>query len=83
MGMYFVNNGSVTVKVNSKDVGRLENGNYFGEIALAMNSQRTADVFCEGTCELFELSRADLKQVPPFASCANQPLDSQSHFDLP
>lgn len=75
--MYFVNTGTVKVKVNSQDVGCLENGNFFGEIALTMTSQRTADVFCEGRCELFELSRSDFKQVsrPPAPAL---PLDSES-----
>jgi CRP-like cAMP-binding protein len=76
--MYFVNTGTVRVKVNSQDVARLDDGNFFGEIALTMTSQRTADVFCEGRCELFELSRADFKQVRPCSPASALPLDSQS-----
>jgi hypothetical protein len=63
MGMYFVNTGTVRVKVNSREVRCLDNGNFFGEIALTMTSQRTADVYCDSQCELFELSRSDFKQV--------------------
>ena len=75
--MYFVNTGTVKVKVNSRDVGSLDNGNFFGEIALTMTSQRTADVYCEGRCELFELSRSDFKQVNR-APAPAIPLDSES-----
>jgi len=63
MGMYFVNNGTVSVSVDDNPVGRLQYGDYFGEIALTMDSERTADVVSSGLCEVFEFTRSDLKQV--------------------
>eukprot|EP00282_Hemiselmis_andersenii_P025848 CAMPEP_0172003134 /NCGR_PEP_ID=MMETSP1041-20130122/3774_1 /TAXON_ID=464988 /ORGANISM="Hemiselmis andersenii, Strain CCMP439" /LENGTH=1107 /DNA_ID=CAMNT_0012656887 /DNA_START=292 /DNA_END=3609 /DNA_ORIENTATION=+ len=63
MGMYFVNNGTVSVSVDENPVGKLQFGDYFGEIALTMDSERTADVESTGLCEVFEFTRSDLKQV--------------------
>mmetsp|Transcript_52683 Transcript_52683/g.163477 ORF Transcript_52683/g.163477 Transcript_52683/m.163477 type:complete len:756 (-) Transcript_52683:147-2414(-) len=63
MGMYFINNGKCNVSVQGSQVAKLGYGDFFGEVALTMASQRTADVEAEGLVELFEFTRRDLKDV--------------------
>jgi len=63
MGMYFINNGTCDVSVSGNQVAKLAHGDYFGEVALTMASQRTADVQAQGLVEVFEFTRNDLKTV--------------------
>mmetsp|Transcript_58530 Transcript_58530/g.119711 ORF Transcript_58530/g.119711 Transcript_58530/m.119711 type:complete len:788 (-) Transcript_58530:49-2412(-) len=63
MGMYFVNDGTCSVNVAGNQVAKLGFGDFFGEVALTMASQRTANVEAQGLVELFELTRHDLKAV--------------------
>jgi len=68
--MYFVNSGTVQVIVNKAEVDRLSTGDFFGEIALTVSKQRTADVKSLGNVgangqseptELFQLLRTDFE----------------------
>mmetsp|Transcript_39548 Transcript_39548/g.61682 ORF Transcript_39548/g.61682 Transcript_39548/m.61682 type:complete len:520 (+) Transcript_39548:31-1590(+) len=73
--MYFINAGTVQVLVNDSEVDRLTTGDFFGEIALTVSKQRTADVIslgaagCHGprgnrpaeAVELFQLMRTDFE----------------------
>jgi len=68
--MYFVNSGTVQVIVNKAEVDRLSTGDFFGEIALTVSKQRTADVKSFGhvgangqsePTELFQLLRTDFE----------------------
>lgn len=63
MGMYFVNDGTCAVSVAGSQVAKLQYGDFFGEVALTMASQRTANVEAQGLVELFEFTRSDLKAV--------------------
>ena len=42
--MYFINSGTVQVFVDGNEVDRLTTGDFFGEVALTVSKQRTADV---------------------------------------
>mmetsp|Transcript_65940 Transcript_65940/g.162287 ORF Transcript_65940/g.162287 Transcript_65940/m.162287 type:complete len:475 (+) Transcript_65940:104-1528(+) len=73
--MYFINSGTVQVLVNGSEVDRLNTGDFFGEIALTVSKQRTADVKSLGAAgshgprnsgpaepvELFQLARTDFE----------------------
>eukprot|EP00285_Hemiselmis_virescens_P000685 CAMPEP_0173414886 /NCGR_PEP_ID=MMETSP1356-20130122/84563_1 /TAXON_ID=77927 ORGANISM="Hemiselmis virescens, Strain PCC157" /NCGR_SAMPLE_ID=MMETSP1356 /ASSEMBLY_ACC=CAM_ASM_000847 /LENGTH=478 /DNA_ID=CAMNT_0014377093 /DNA_START=39 /DNA_END=1472 /DNA_ORIENTATION=+ len=73
--MYFINSGTVQVLVNGSEVDRLNTGDFFGEIALTVSKQRTADVKSLGASgahgprstgpvepvELFQLNRTDFE----------------------
>ncbi len=56
--MFFITSGFVEVKVEPEPVG-LGPGDYFGEIALAFESRRTADVVTVDYCQFLELHRDD------------------------
>ena len=74
--MYFINAGTVQVFVNGNEVDRLTTGDFFGEVALTVSKQRTADVKSLGNSnahsktkgaaepvELFQLMRSDFEFV--------------------
>ena len=70
--MYFINSGTVQVFVNGNEVDRLTTGDFFGEVALTVSKQRTADVKSLGSTssskssksvELFQLMRSDFEDV--------------------
>jgi len=73
--MYFINSGTVQVFVNGNEVDRLTTGDFFGEVALTVSKQRTADVKSLGNTsahsksktsenvELFQLMRSDFEAV--------------------
>ena len=66
--MYFINSGTVQVFVNGNEVDRLTTGDFFGEVALTVSKQRTADVKSLGNSrgadvELFQLMRSDFEAV--------------------
>jgi calcium/calmodulin-dependent protein kinase I len=57
--MYFIFKGDCVVVSNGKQIDTLSTGDFFGEIALACDVRRTADVIATGTSnlQLYELSR--------------------------
>jgi len=67
---YLIRSGSV--KVLTKDIkqggaqvdlGCMEEGGFFGEVALLTDKPRTASVIAEGSAELMELTRADFESI--------------------
>jgi CRP-like cAMP-binding protein len=60
--MFFVMSGEVEVHVPPKGV-RLGAGSYFGEIALVMDTPRTATITAATASELLELGQTDLQRV--------------------
>lgn len=63
MSMYFVNSGACRVAVNSQDIATRKPGDFFGEMALTLVQDRMADVYADGTTELFELSRGNFNDI--------------------
>ncbi|KAL0883340.1 hypothetical protein ABMA27_016747 [Loxostege sticticalis] len=59
--LYFIHKGTVAIYSESgKEVCHLEDGDFFGEIALVMKDRfRTVNVVAVTNCELFRLSRED------------------------
>ena len=62
--MYFINRGAVQILDARGDVlNTLEEGGFFGEIALIMSQKRTATVRAITDCDLLMLHRQDLLRV--------------------
>jgi len=62
LGMYLVLGGQVSVSVGSTELARLLPGDFFGEIALFGEQERTADAFANGDTELIGFFRPDLEE---------------------
>eukprot|EP00293_Proteomonas_sulcata_P001654 CAMPEP_0184318784 /NCGR_PEP_ID=MMETSP1049-20130417/104801_1 /TAXON_ID=77928 /ORGANISM="Proteomonas sulcata, Strain CCMP704" /LENGTH=544 /DNA_ID=CAMNT_0026638673 /DNA_START=36 /DNA_END=1670 /DNA_ORIENTATION=- len=63
MSMYFINSGCCKVAVSGKEIAQRQGGDFFGELALTIVQERMADVYCDGTTELFELSRGNFNEI--------------------
>ncbi|KYQ60087.1 Potassium/sodium hyperpolarization-activated cyclic nucleotide-gated channel 4 [Trachymyrmex zeteki] len=63
--MYFIASGTVAIYTSTgKEVCHLEDGAYFGEIALVMlDERRVASVVAVEICELYRLDRADFTRT--------------------
>lgn len=56
--MYFVSNGTLSVKnARGETVSELEEGNFFGEVALVRETARTATIVATDFCELYTLDK--------------------------
>lgn len=62
LGMYLVISGQVMVSVDGVELARLLPGDFFGEVALFGEQQRTADAFANGDTELIGFFRPDLQE---------------------
>ena len=60
--MYFIVSGEVDVELAQAPV-RLGTGDFFGEIALLKESQRTATVIAVTECQLLTLEAADFRRL--------------------
>ncbi|ORY50734.1 camp-binding domain-like protein [Rhizoclosmatium globosum] len=61
--MYFIKSGTVDIRVESKVVASLKEGDFFGELALIANIPRTATAQATATCILYKLTRESLMQI--------------------
>ena len=61
--MWFVNQGSVAVEVNGKQVATLKAGTYFGELGLMLSQPRSACVRAFTDCMLLEWRSAEFFEV--------------------
>ena len=55
---YILKDGTAKVEADSKEVGQLKSGTYFGEMALLDDDHRKASVVATSDCECFVLERA-------------------------
>lgn len=60
-GMYFISAGAVEVSINDQKI-RLDQGAFFGEMALVDDARRNADVTAIDYCELLFLEKRDFNQ---------------------
>ena len=60
---YIVRSGQLEVLRGDHKVAQLASGDFFGEIALVRNTERTATVRCLTSCELTVLSRDDFQTL--------------------
>ncbi|KAJ3283011.1 anaphase-promoting complex subunit Hcn1 [Rhizoclosmatium sp. JEL0117] len=61
--MYFIKRGSVDIRIQSKTVSSLTDGDFFGELALIANIPRTATAQATATCVIYKLTRESLKKI--------------------
>ncbi len=62
LGMYLVLAGTVEIRLRERPLARLERGDFFGEVALFGEEERTAAAYAQGPCELAGLFRPDLEE---------------------
>ena len=60
---YILKEGSAKVLVGDKEVGSLEGGQYFGEMALLDDEVRKASVIAVSACECFALDRPTFNRI--------------------
>ncbi len=63
LGFYLVLSGAVVVRRGGDAINRIEQGGFFGEVALLEGTPRTADVFAEGRTVCLGLLRSDFKRL--------------------
>eukprot|EP01050_Picozoa_sp_SAG11_P003981 SAG11_NODE_241_length_11781_cov_8.401900_7_plen_378_part_00 len=72
---YVLRRGRCSVYVDQKHVANLEWGMGFGEVALVLETRRTATIIAATPCEVFRLSREDyqkaLNTLPPKAKISH------------
>jgi CRP-like cAMP-binding protein len=63
--IYFISRGEVEVTSNdgASRHGKLEDGDYFGDLSLILGEKRTASVRALTYCEIFVLSRDDFNRI--------------------
>lgn len=61
--MFIVHDGSVSVRVDTSEVARLEAGDFFGEMALLTGERRTADVIALTDVVAVEIAKDALQPV--------------------
>jgi CRP-like cAMP-binding protein len=60
--MYFISSGSVDVLTGAKPI-TLARGNFFGEMALVLDTTRQADVVASSYCHLLTLQAEDFQKL--------------------
>ena len=61
--LYILTSGEVEIIVDNKKVNNLNDGDYFGEIAIIADIKRTATVKCTSKCSTLKLSTKDFKEL--------------------
>jgi CRP-like cAMP-binding protein len=60
---YILKEGTAKVMIGGEEVGQLESGNYFGEMALLDDEVRKASVLATAACECFVLDRPTFNRI--------------------
>jgi CRP/FNR family transcriptional regulator, cyclic AMP receptor protein len=63
VGFFIVEDGSATVSVGGEEVGRLGAGDYFGEVALIANVDRTATITADTDLRCFGMTAWDFRPL--------------------
>jgi small-conductance mechanosensitive channel len=61
--MFIVHQGTVSVRIEGREVARLAEGEFFGEMALLTGARRTADVVAAGDVVAIEIGKEALQPV--------------------
>ncbi|XP_072028417.1 LOW QUALITY PROTEIN: potassium/sodium hyperpolarization-activated cyclic nucleotide-gated channel 2-like [Amphiura filiformis] len=61
--MFFIEHGTVEIKVDGEVVASLSDGSHFGEISLLIDNRRMASVSAATTCDLYRLNKEDFNEV--------------------
>ena len=60
---YMIEEGQVQIIKDTKDIGMLKVGEYFGELALINNAPRAATIKCKTNCKLVTIDRLTFKRL--------------------
>lgn len=68
LGMYIIRDGSVSIQIadaegQGKEIASLDDGDFFGELALLDEAPRSATAVCKTECKLLGFFRPDLFDV--------------------
>ena len=63
VGFFVIERGEATVTVGGNEVGRLRPGDYFGEIALIADTDRTATVTADSELRCYGLTRWEFRPL--------------------
>ncbi len=63
VGFFVIERGEATVSVGGEEVGRLRPGDYFGEIALIADTDRTATVTADSELRCYGLTRWEFRPL--------------------
>ncbi|KAJ9450385.1 cAMP-dependent protein kinase regulatory subunit [Diplonema papillatum] len=61
--MYFVSRGRLTVSIAGRTVFDLQDGDFFGEVALVYDTPRTATICADTETQLFVLAKEDFRRA--------------------
>ena len=61
-GAVLIKSGEINIKAGDKILAVLKAGDFFGEVALVVDEQRTADAIANTDCELIFFLRPDLEE---------------------
>ncbi len=61
-GVVLIVSGEVSVQSRGKELARLHQGDFFGEVALVSDDPRTADAVADTECELVFLMRQEVEE---------------------
>lgn len=61
--LYIITSGEVEVIIDGKNINTLKDGDYFGEIAIISNIQRTATIKAKTDCSTLILSKSEFKEL--------------------
>ena len=61
--MFFIVSGELETILDDKKINTLREGDFFGEMALFLNSARTATVRCNTYCNLYQLERKTFETI--------------------
>ena len=81
--MYLIKRGTCVVRVEGRTVAELRDGDLVGDAEIVRSVLRCADALAVGSCELLQLTRADLNELLIWHPALRQHLQqhSQARFD--
>ena len=80
--MYLIKRGTCEVRVEGRALGTLADGDLVGDAEIVRSALRWADVVAVGSCELLQLTRADLNELLIWHPALRQHLQQHSQARL-
>lgn len=82
-GMYFIEKGNVNIIIKNKTVGTLEQGEYFGELALLTKNPRAATIVAKEDVTVAFLEMDSFERIlGPYMDIMRRKIDSYERSDL-
>jgi hypothetical protein len=61
--IFFISTGEVEILSSGRRLGKLEGGDYFGDLSMLLNENRTASVRAVTFCDIFLLEKRDFNRI--------------------